>query len=103
MALVFRNGRPRLQRSVRRNGRATSEYVASGESALLIDQMQAIDRDEKDYERWSERTDREALESSEAPFIAYCDLVERLAHAALRAAGFHQHKRQWRKRRVRRD
>src|SRR5262249_1606950 len=36
MALVYRNGRPYLYRSVRRDGRVTSEYRGSGEVAELM-------------------------------------------------------------------
>ena len=40
----------------------------------------------------------------DAPLNDLNDLAELLAHAALLAAGFHQHKRgEWRKRRVQRD
>ncbi len=52
MVLVYRNGRPRLQRSVRRGGRVTTEYVASGESAVLIARMGALERDERDSQRY---------------------------------------------------
>lgn len=45
MAVVHRNGRSYIYRSVRRNGRVTSEYGGSGECALLIAQMETIERD----------------------------------------------------------
>ena len=54
MALVYRGGRPYFNKSVRRGGRVTSEYVASGESAVLISQMETIDADEQDSQRWLE-------------------------------------------------
>ncbi len=41
MGLVYRNGRPYLYRSVRRDGRVTSEYVAGGEDAFLIGALEA--------------------------------------------------------------
>ena len=52
MGLVYRNGRPYLYRSVRRGGRVTSEYVASGIDALLIDRLEGVERDKRDYEAW---------------------------------------------------
>jgi hypothetical protein len=59
MALVYRDGRPYLYRTVRKDGRVTSEFRASGEAALLIDRIEAIERDAQDYQRWKERAERE--------------------------------------------
>ena len=103
MALVFRNGRPRLQRSVRRGGRVTTEYVASGESALLIARLEALERDERDSERSEFEAEREALDAAERALNGYFDRVEDLARSALYAAGYHRPKREWRKRRERRQ
>ena len=101
MALVYRDGRPYSYRSVRRNGRVTSEYRGSGQIALLIERMDALERDSRE----SERSDREAghaqLDAAEQVLTNYYEHVETLARAALYAAGFHLHKRQWRKRRGR--
>ncbi len=41
MALVYRNGRPYLYRSVRRGGRVTSEYLGRGIDAQLIAALEA--------------------------------------------------------------
>jgi hypothetical protein len=99
LALIFRNGKPRLQRSIRRGGRVTSEYVASGPTAELIAEkdrrVRALRRlaasdEAEEHRRWDE-LDR-ALNALAAD-------ARGLAHAALTEAGFHQHKRQWRKRR----
>jgi hypothetical protein len=102
MALIFRNGRPRLQRSVRRGGRVTTEYRGSGEVALLIALMDAIDREERDEEQLESRAQREALEVVEGALNDYFDHVEDLARSALYAAGYHRPKREWRRRRERR-
>lgn len=59
MALVDRDGRPYLYRSVRRNGRVTSEYRASGEAAVLIHALEAVAREEREYRRWLERQERD--------------------------------------------
>ncbi|MEW4569726.1 hypothetical protein AB1L88_17820 [Tautonia sp. JC769] len=102
MALVFRNGRPYLYRSVRRNGRVTSEFVASGESALLIARMDAIDRDDRDYERWRIREERRKAAERDARLDDLVKQSEALAREALEQAGYHQHHRgEWRRRRVR--
>ena len=65
MALIYRAGRPYLYRSIRRNGRVTSEYRGSGETALLIAALDRLDREERDYQRWHEREDRRELDRLE--------------------------------------
>jgi hypothetical protein len=99
MALVRRGGKVYLYRSIRRGGRVTSEYVASGPMAELIAEkdrrVRALGRlsapvDARERRRWEE-LDR-ALDALVAD-------ARGLAHAALTEAGFHEHKRQWRKRR----
>ena len=100
MALVYRDGRPRLQRSVRRGGRVRTEYVGSGETALLINAMETIERDERDYERYLDRAEREAAEELERGLDELVEVARSLAREALVATGFHQHKRgEWRRRR----
>jgi hypothetical protein len=103
MALVHRNGRPYVYRSVRRDGRVTSKYEACGKSAALIDAIDEYKKSLRDCERADIQADREELEAAEKPLVEYFDLVEQIARAALLASGCHQHKRQWRKRRARRQ
>src|SRR3954451_20335722 len=97
MTLVYRNGRPRLQRSVRRGGRVTTEYRGSGEVALLIAQLETIERDERDMQRFEGEAERKALEGVEEPLNEYFDRVEDLVRSALYAAGYHRPKREWRR------
>jgi hypothetical protein len=99
MALTYRRGWPYLYKSVRRGGRVTSEYVASGESAALIDRMEAIDRQRSNDAREDWKAERERMEAEDRAVAAMFVRVEDLAAAALVAAGFHPHKRQWRRRR----
>ena len=102
MAIVFRNGRPYLYRSIREGGRVKSQYLGRGEDALLIDALEAIERDEKDYQRHQERTERKELDDLEHAIEAMTQEARDLAREALSAAGYHQHHRgDWRKRRVR--
>lgn len=103
MALVYRNGRPRLQRSVRRDGRVTTEYRASGEVAVAIARLEAYDAEDKDLERRSFQAKRDAVEAVEGNLEDYFNRVEDLARSALYAAGFHRPKREWRRRRERRE
>lgn len=103
MAIVTRNGRAYAYRSVRRNGKVTSEYRGSGELAAVIALLDDEDRQERDWERAERRAEREATEAAEQPVVDYFEPVEDLTRAALFAAGFHQHERQWRLRRERRN
>jgi hypothetical protein len=101
MAIVYRNGRAYAYQSVRRNGRVTSEYQGSGSIALLRRSFETIVREQKDAERFHRQAEQESLQAAEQHLIDYFDRIEELVRDALLAAGYHQHKRQWRKRRVR--
>ena len=96
MATVFRNGRAYRYKSVRRDGRVTSEYRGSGPFATLAALLDEEDQRERDQERAAIKAEA-AIERS---IIDYVGEVEELARAALIASGCHQHKRQWRRRRA---
>ncbi len=100
MALVYRGGRPYLYRSIRRGGRVTSEYVASGESAVLIHRLEAADRQraEDRSEEWKAEVRR--MEAEDREVAEWFARVEAVADAAMMAAGYHKHHRgEWRRRR----
>jgi hypothetical protein len=100
MALVYRDGRPYYYKSVRRGGRVTSEYQAAGEAAVLMARLDAAfrQRDEDREEDWKAAVAR--LDAEERANAEMFDRVQSLVDAALVAAGYHRHKRQWRKRRA---
>ena len=101
MAVVHRNGRTYIYRSVRQGGKVTSEYGGSGESARLIAQMEAIERDERECDRSREQAERKELDDVEEAVDNLVAQAKALARGALTAAGYHQHHRgKWRKRRV---
>jgi hypothetical protein len=58
MALVYRNGRPRLQRSVRRDGRVTTKYLGSGEWTIDVGHLEALEREHRELTRSESRTKR---------------------------------------------
>ena len=95
MAIVYRNGRPYLYRSIRRGGRVTSEYVASGVDAMLI----ASDGPPSQWGRQSiERTEFDEIDRA---LDVQLSQAKDLARQALVAAGFHQHDQgRWRRKRV---
>jgi hypothetical protein len=86
-------------RSRKVNGRVVREYVGSGEAAELAAQMDAINRTVREAEREARRAEKAELDALDARVTELDELADQLAHAALVAAGFHQHKRgEWRKR-----
>jgi hypothetical protein len=99
MALVYRNGRPRYQRSVRKGDRVTTEHVATGEPAVLIAMLDRCEREERDTERQDVQAGLDAEGAIESILDDYFGRVEDLARSAMYAAGFHRPKRQWRRRR----
>jgi hypothetical protein len=101
MALIYRNGRPYLYRSVRCSGRVTSEYRGSGECAVLIDRLDVIERDRAEADRHASKVEAERMAAEEAEIAAWFGRVEPLAEAAMVVAGFHRRKGQWRRRRGR--
>jgi hypothetical protein len=101
MGLVYRNGRHYLYRSVRRNGRVTSEYLAGGEDAFLIHALEKDDRERQSFDRQEARSERKQLDDLERALDDLAEQARNLACDALSSAGFHQHHRgEWRKRRV---
>jgi hypothetical protein len=101
MALVYRNGRQYLYRSVRRAGRVTSEYVGGGIDAQLIAALETDERDWKLFDREQALSERKQVDDLERALDELVELAQDLARDALSAAGYHQHKRgEWIKRRV---
>jgi hypothetical protein len=85
-------------RSRKVNGRVVREYFGCGRAGELVAQLDAINRQEREEERENRKAERAEVEALDATLDDLDDLVNLLAHAALLAAGFHQHKRgEWRK------
>jgi hypothetical protein len=94
MGLTYRNGRPYYRRSIRRNGRCTSEYVASGELALI----NAILDADKRFVRQQFLDEQRRSDELDQALGAMAKRAKGLAHDALVAAGFHHHHRsEWRR------
>lgn len=89
-----------LYRSVRVGGRVRSEYVGRGETAELLSTLLDLERREAEAEREAERERREADRAEDAELEALVAEAVATARAAIQGAGFHEHRGQWRKRRV---
>src|SRR5260370_9899841 len=90
-------------RSRKVNGRDVGEYIGGGivgEAAAAADaERRAMCAEQAAL--WA--AERARLEALDAKLTTLDTAIQLLAKAALLAAGYHQHKRQWRRKRVRRS
>ncbi len=86
-------------RSRKVGGRVVREYVGAGRVAELVAQLDALQRQEREAKRAAWREVKAELDALEAGVVGLIRLTDLVAAAALRAAGFHQHKGQWRRKR----
>lgn len=100
-----RNGRYYYQKE-RRGGRVVSTYLGGGATAQLIAEIEASRREIAQWRARDERLEREEfrkLASTPPELVALLQEARRATAEVLRAAGYHQHKRQWRKKRGSKD
>ena len=100
MAWEERNGRSYYYSKERSGGRVRSVYVGSGEVAGLIAQLDMLQREEADHARQLERQARAQVEATAADYAALDELIKTITKGALLTAGFHMHKRQWRRKKA---
>src|SRR5215813_6673392 len=85
-------------RSERVGSRVVRRYIGTGVIAELAATADDLRRLERIIEIRERHAERERLQEAEAPLLELCDCSERLACAALLAAGFHRHDRsRWRR------
>jgi hypothetical protein len=70
MALSYRGPRPYYRRSARRGGRTASEYLGSGEAAVLMARLDAAERGRLSAEAADRRAEARRLEEAEGPLVA---------------------------------
>jgi hypothetical protein len=100
MALIFRGKCAYYIRSIRRDGKVTSEYIGSGRLALAAARIDAERGEARAADAAECQRERKRLEDVDTLLAGLCSEAVALGHATLEAAGYHQHKRQWRKRRM---
>ena len=100
MAWETRGKRDYLYRKKRVNGRVKSEYIGTGYQAELIARMEAIEAQQAELVRDAERSERHQQDAIDTAIKQHGGKLRRLVNAVLVAAGYHQHKRQWRKKRM---
>jgi hypothetical protein len=64
--------------------------------ALLSAQLAEIDRQAREVRRAAERAERESIEREEREISVWYAEIEALANGAMVAAGYHEHRGQWR-------
>lgn len=82
------------------NGRVVSEYVGTGELAGLVAKLNEIDQQRRLLEQAQRREELAELTRLDSQVDDFCATVKEIVKAVLLATGHHQHKRQWRKRKM---
>ncbi len=72
--------------------RVVSAYVGSSETAGIIAQLDALDREQRAAKRLLDAVDREARAIEDQDVALLGDLLATLTRAVLVTNGFHQHK-----------
>lgn len=91
-----RGGRRYYYRKVRKGSRVFSVYEGAGLVGTLAEQRDKGERLTRRREALALRTDLANADAVDAKIDAAWLIVRRAADEALEAAGYHQHKRQWR-------
>jgi hypothetical protein len=100
MSWETRNGRGAYYTRSRRNGgRIIREYIGTGDFALARAHADAQERQQRQAEAARLRQQKATDQSLDADIDQFCRLTDGIARAVLLAAGYHNHKGQWRKRR----
>jgi hypothetical protein len=84
-------------RSRKVNGRVVRQYFGRGAAAEAAAQIDAERRALRAESAAAKKEEKAALRARQADIDALCSGADLLARAALLGAGFHQHKRQWRR------
>jgi len=83
----------------RDGSRVKSVYLGRGEVAHMVAQLQSSSPLLERFARSMKSPDEIKFEKAEAALNQASDLIELITEASLLAAGFHTHKRQWRRKR----
>ena len=83
----------------REGSRVRSVYVGRGEVAQMVSKLQASSNEIEKLMRAKKSIEANELERVEATLDRAIELSQLFTQAALLVAGFHTHKRQWRRKR----
>jgi hypothetical protein len=97
MTLERRDGRPYYYRSVRDGDKVRKVYVGAGEKARVSHEEDVFRRAGRRARREQEKEDLERLEALTAPVLEVFEAAKILTRAHLIAAGYHEHKGEYRR------
>lgn len=86
-------------RKVRDGGRVRSEYVGAGMIADMLAEVDADSRHDAQVQQQARRAEVDAERRTAATLAEVDRMVQDMTAAALIAAGYHAHRRQWRRQR----
>ena len=86
-------------RKVRDGGRVRSEYIGAGLAAEMLAEVDEFGRQRRQLEDEARRAEVDAERRTAAALAEVDRMVQDLTAAALIAAGYHAHRRQWRRQR----
>jgi hypothetical protein len=79
-----------------------TEYIGCGEVADLIAELDALDRQRRQFERDMHAAERVRYDDP-PELLLFFSHVDALVTTVLESAGYHRHKRQWRLRRAKKE
>jgi len=100
MGLETRGNGQYYYRKKREGKRVVSEYVGGGEWAHAVYTLEAIDREEREYEHAIRKRDIDQERMTNREIDALGDMIRALTGAVLLANGYHTHKGTWRRKRT---
>jgi len=80
-------------------GRVKKRYIGAGEIAELVAHADETRRHNREARRAKEREELERLQTADAELEEFCKAVDTITTAVLVAAGYRNHKGEWRLRR----
>ena len=99
MAWENRGNRQYYYRKRRIGGQVVSEYYGYSDFALMLAEMDELEREQREAERQLIQEERAEVKKIDDQLNNYGDMVRTLIRAVMLASGYHPHKGQWRKNR----
>jgi len=90
---------PYYTRSLRRDGRVVREYLGCSDGARILAALDDADREERAEARARQLEERGEALAVEAALAELNGATELLMREALKGAGYHRHRGQWRRKR----
>ncbi len=96
---VRRNGNLYYYKKRREGNRVVSEYVGGGMIVDLEQKRAELDKAIREAQAAQLEAERMSLTAIDKSLDEFSDIVDTLTNAVLISMGYHQHNRQWRRRR----